>query len=179
MPTWTYQHVFEVLQLRPLHGTQELSKRDLELIQVREERGRYRKDALAWRRKTVLTRMRQASAEENAQLATANLVTLEGVVHQLEDEREILLRCNQAMEKQLQALTRLCQGQHRAKIAQQVRYPSPIMLSGALQQMRVPLAYQRPTLTRSLLLIAYRAVGPTSQHGCGGEAASFTTLAVA
>ncbi|GLC66472.1 hypothetical protein PLESTF_000431300 [Pleodorina starrii] len=113
-----HKHSRELEELREAY-VQELERRDRELEYVREEGSKLKQENLAWQRKTVLSKMRLASAEENAQIAQNNLASSEALVNQLGEGKEVLESLNAALQEQVQALTELCQGQHRAQVAQQ------------------------------------------------------------
>ncbi|GLI70010.1 hypothetical protein VaNZ11_014744, partial [Volvox africanus] len=92
---------------------------ELQLLEAKGESARLRELALSWRIKHVKSLVRLESAEEDAQLAQANVSNLDLALQGLTAQREKLLCCYQASQEQVQSLTALCQTQHRAKVAQQ------------------------------------------------------------
>ncbi|GFR39884.1 hypothetical protein Agub_g388, partial [Astrephomene gubernaculifera] len=108
----------EIALLQKQHA-EELLKRDTELEGAREEGTKLKNEILAWRKKAVMYKIKWAGAVDGLQLSQAQLTSTERTARKIAEEREVLLRGCKELQDQVQVLTALCQGQHRAKVQQQ------------------------------------------------------------
>jgi hypothetical protein len=105
----------------PYARSQDATKREMELLEARQEHMKLKLHVLSLRKKGVLYKLVVANADEKAELLQGALSISERVTRQLSEEREALLLCNKELQDQVQALIALCQGEHRAKVQHQVR----------------------------------------------------------